>query len=278
MGWGLLITLLCVCFTFSGQIHYDYLKEQSYINPASGLSFVENPAVLRYEPASCRWQQTNSSYFDWQQNQIFLTIPYKEWGFGLSIHHQNIGGLQETYEDGSGTYQTLSSFSHQKIGAIIGLSKSVFSENVSIGLNSKLYYQKIMDQSIYAYGFDIGVIVKTNFGLSFEYVLNDISQTQFKWSDSASDTISSSSSLACTWQFGQQFIAYRYQTRQASSTVRIGLSFTQHLSILANCPIQNPEQSQVKITFNQQFMEFYYQYDFDQSLNQQNEFGVSIKL
>ncbi|OGI10338.1 MAG: hypothetical protein A2Y40_01395 [Candidatus Margulisbacteria bacterium GWF2_35_9] len=278
MGRGILLLSLLLSCLFAGNIDYDYLKESTAINSKVGVSSIENPAGINWQNFSLNFSSSNKMGGIWDSNSISIGIPFSNIKLGLLVKYDSLNNLSKTYQDIDNTFKTGSTFSHVKSGSILSIGSTFLIPDLYVGINHKLYFQKIEDKSMLAYGVDTGFMYHflTNFYIGAS--LNDIGNTIFKWNDQISDTLPANMISHIGYISDDFKLSFINNSLQNKSYIKSELTFFDFLSTSATIPIDDIYQTQASVEINLNFIKFGYELDFNEIYGQNSKLSVCLSL
>jgi hypothetical protein len=127
-------------------------------NPARLNSGTENNVTLMY----------NSAMKDLTNNFIGVKFKYNKLGIGAGLFKTNIEGIEIRTIPGA----PIDKFDAQNLSLNLSLCYELY-ENLSVGITSKMLYEKIYIDESSGYAFDIGTNYKKD-NMSFSFVLSNL--------------------------------------------------------------------------------------------------------
>ena len=129
---------------------------------SDGAAVFYNPARLNSGEGSNVLFMYNSSMLDMTTNYIGAKTKYKKLGLGIGIFKNSINDIEVRNIPG----EVLDKFNAQNMSLGISISYEVY-KNLSIGVTSKMIYEKIYVDEASGVGFDVGAnYAKDNFSFS----------------------------------------------------------------------------------------------------------------
>lgn len=262
----------------AGTIDYDFLKESTAINSAVGISAMENPAGINWKEFNLDFSGSSKLGSFWNSNTISMGLPLSNFKLGLLLKFDTLNNLSQTFEDTDNTFKTASTFSHLKTGSILSIGSSLFIPDLYVGINHKLYFQKIQDKSMVGYGIDAGIMYRflSNFYMGAAY--NDIGNTKFKWSDQVSDIIPENIVSHIGYISDDFKLSLINNSLQNRSYLKTQITFFDFLSTSASIPLDNVYESQVCVEIDLNFIKFGYELSFNEIYGQNSSLSISLSL
>lgn len=133
-----------------------------------GTAVVYNPARLNSDSINNVTLMYNSAMQDLSNNFIGAKLKIKKFGLGFGLFKTTVSGIEIRTMPGA----PIDKFDAQNLSMNVSICYEIYS-NLSIGVTSKLIYEKIYLDEASGAGFDIGTnYIKDN--LSFSFVLSNL--------------------------------------------------------------------------------------------------------
>lgn len=133
-----------------------------------GTAVIYNPARLNSGNSNNVTLMYNSAMKDLTNNFIGAKFKYNKLGVGVGLFKTNIEGIEIRTIPGA----PIDKFDEQNLSLNVSLCYELY-ENLSVGLTSKMLYEKIYLDESSGYGFDIGTNYSKN-NMSFSFVLSNL--------------------------------------------------------------------------------------------------------
>jgi len=278
LGRRIILLYLLLSCLYAANIDYDYLKESTAINSEIGISAIDNPAAINWKKFDLDISQASKVGSCWNNNTIGLGLPFPNIKLGLQMKVDTLSNLPVTYLAGDNTFKTSSTFSHIKSGTILSMGGTLLSPDLHVGINHKLYFQKIQDKSMMGYGVDAGFIYRFLPNIYMGVAFNDIGNTKFKWSDQVSDQIPSHINSHIGFISDNFKLSYINNGLEKRAYVKTQLKLLNFLSTSATIPVDNIYESQASIEIDLNFIKFGYELSFNEIYGQNSKISVSLSL
>lgn len=262
IGWG-------------ADLQYDYLKEASLSD--TGASIAKNPAMIVDETPHISFSRQDKLNALWQESSVYAVLPSSGWSLGLLANYDVIANIPQTSQANDGTFQTDSRFSHLKAGMILTLGTSL-SPEMSVGVNSKLYYQKLAGRTCFNTGWDFGLQYTIFSNVKLGISLNDLGGTTFRWSDTVADTIPSHTNYTVAYQGENLSAGYLYRSVDHRSIVNASYRFYDVIEASVSIPTENPYQSRMSLSFHLSPMKIGCEIGSEDSAGQSASFHFSFDM
>ncbi len=277
--FALSIISLCCGLSLASEIQYDYLKETT-IPSGIGLSRLENPAAVNWDRFSLDIFRCEKPGFNWQSNQFGISLPLFPFRTALNVNYDVFDNLNKTSvnNDSDGTFKVDSQFNHIKSGAILTVGDNLFSSELYCGVNSKFYYQKIIDKTAVGYGFDFGLVYKINPELFAGFSYNDIGGSSIVWGDQVKDTIPANYLYNLAYANDNFNINYIYSGLDNQSYIKSSLVIYNFITTSLTVPLNNIFESKAALNVKLNGLNIGYQVDFNELYGQNSQLSLSMTL
>ncbi len=133
-----------------------------------GTAVIYNPARLNSGKDNNVTLMYNSAMKDLTNNFIGVKFKFNKFGLGLGLFKTNIADIEIRTIPGA----PVDKFDAQNLSLNLSLCYEIY-ENITLGVTSKMLYEKIYIDESSGYGFDIGTNYKRD-NLSFSFVLSNL--------------------------------------------------------------------------------------------------------